>query len=86
MRQTSRLHFVTVSDGAKLVEKIEIPFTQEQMLALRTGFFAFISAFLADDAVFHSAPRPGLLKPALDYAQLARVAEWSKGALAQEDF
>lgn len=51
----------------------------------RPGFLAFIAAFLQEDARFHAVPRPQRLAPAQDYARLARVAEWSKGALVQED-
>lgn len=61
----------------------------EAILALesihRPGFLAFINAYLSLDAVFHAAPRPQRLPPMQDYARLARIAEWSKGTLEQED-
>ncbi len=48
------------------------------------GITNFINAFLADP-VFHAAPRPQILPPSPDYARLERVAEWSKGAIMQEE-
>ncbi|MBI3419144.1 MAG: double-strand break repair protein AddB [Proteobacteria bacterium] len=53
----------------------------------RPGLENFIRAFLNKDGQFLAAPRAYAkwLDPAPDYARLARVAEWSKGALEQEE-
>jgi hypothetical protein len=44
-----------------------------------------VRAFIQKEARYLSAPRPQLLPPSPDYARLARVAEWSKGAIEQNE-
>jgi ATP-dependent helicase/nuclease subunit B len=51
----------------------------------RPGLENFIRAYLGKEARYLAAPRPQLVDPAPDYARLARVAEWSKGAVEQEE-
>lgn len=83
--KTSELNYIKLGDGAALVE--ETAMTTEKLDAALSleGLCSFIAAYLEEGAVFHAAPRPRLLAPHVDYARLARVAEWSKGEIQQED-
>ena len=83
----SLLGYVKISEGEKLLHP-KTPMKLDKDLVVnehQAGLINFIATFLEKDALFHSAPRPSLLEPSPDYARLARVAEWSKGEIAQED-
>lgn len=83
----SLVGYVKISEGEKLLDdKTPLSLAAETVATIHyPGLMNFIAAFLENDALFHSAPRPSLLSPSPDYARLARVAEWSKGEIAQED-
>ena len=85
--QVSLIGYVKISEGEKLLHpKTPLPMGADVVQSIhQPGLMNFIAAFLEKDALFHSAPRPSLLPPSPDYARLARVAEWSKGEIAQED-
>ncbi len=82
----SKIGYVQITEGAKLLDD-QKPFdvNADIIAAHRDGLAAFIEAFLQKHARFHSAPRQNILEPSVDYARLARVAEWSKGEIEQED-
>ncbi|MBY0428537.1 MAG: PD-(D/E)XK nuclease family protein [Alphaproteobacteria bacterium] len=83
----SMIGYVKIGEGEKLLDdKTPLPLAEDIVQAVhQPGLMNFIAAFLEKDALFHSTPRPSLLSPSPDYARLARVAEWSKGEIAQED-
>ncbi len=85
--KTSAVGYVQITEGEKLLHAKRLINLADDAIASihQPGLIDFIRAYLQDGALFHSAPRPGLLEPAPDYARLARVAEWSKGEIAQED-
>ncbi len=85
--KTSLVSYVQITEGEKLLHaKRPITLADDVLETVHhQGLVDFIAAFLKQGALFHSAPRPGLLEPSTDYARLARVAEWSKGEIAQED-
>lgn len=85
--RTSQICYVHISEGDKLLHSAK-PYNlpdDRAVMAHHDGLKAFIGSYLGDGARFHSVPRPSLLKPSMDYARLARVAEWSKGEIEQED-
>lgn len=85
-RGTAGYIYVRISDSKELVEPKEYDMSEEDLMAVHgAGLASFMAAMFGDSAVLHAAPRPFLLPPQQDYARLARVAEWSKGALEQED-
>ncbi len=79
--------YVKISEGEKLLHaKTPYALADNSVETIhQPGLMDFITAYLEKDALFHAAPRPSLLEPSPDYARLARVAEWSKGEIAQED-
>lgn len=85
-RGTQGYIYVRMSDSKELVEPREYTMPDDELMTVHGhGLAAFITAMFDDAAVLHAAPRPFLLPPQQDYARLARVAEWSKGALEQDD-
>jgi ATP-dependent helicase/nuclease subunit B len=86
-KAASDLLHVKIGEAAKLIEISHYVLTQEEVETVhRPGLSQFLEAFSQKTTRFHAAPRASLLAPAPDYARLARVAEWSQGALAQEEF
>lgn len=85
-RDAAELAYIRFDPGKGKVEYMPLSLEADDVEEIhRPGFLNFVAAFLAPGALFHAAPRPQLLGPDGDYARLARVAEWSKGVLAQED-
>jgi ATP-dependent helicase/nuclease subunit B len=85
-KPVSALTYVSVGENKGEVEASKAGVEPQDIRAVHVpGLSAFLQAFMSAAAVFHAAPRPQLIKPAEDYARLARVSEWSKGSLPQED-
>jgi ATP-dependent helicase/nuclease subunit B len=84
---TREIGYIKITEGSELLNAQTTTKLADvnTILAHQQGLLDFIAAYLQDGAQFHSAPRPALLQPSPDYARLARVAEWSKGEIEQED-
>ncbi|MDX1923234.1 MAG: PD-(D/E)XK nuclease family protein [Alphaproteobacteria bacterium] len=82
----SKIGYVRITEGEKLLDsKAPMNLHADAIVLHQNGLTAFIQAFLQKNALFRSAPRQNLLEASPDYARLARVAEWSKGEIEQED-
>lgn len=82
----SKVGYVQITEGNNLLyPKTPLDLNADAIAEHQNGLTAFIEAFLQKNALFHSAPRQNVLEPSPDYARLARVAEWSKGEIEQED-
>jgi ATP-dependent helicase/nuclease subunit B len=85
-QEAKRLAYIGFNQGKGKLEKRELPLPDEGMEKIhKAGLENFVRAFLDKKARYVSAPRPQLLVPSPDYARLARVAEWSKGAIEQDE-
>jgi ATP-dependent helicase/nuclease subunit B len=84
-----QLFYVNISENQDLVKPTAIKdIAPQDMDEIHwPGLLRFIAAFLDKDARFIAVPRPSLSQTAVEaaYGRLARVAEWSRGALEQED-
>lgn len=74
-----------MGDGRADIKTKPISRAEAGLEETRAGLTAFVAAFLDEAALFHAAPRPQLLPASADYGRLARLAEWSKGALYQAE-
>jgi ATP-dependent helicase/nuclease subunit B len=86
LQETRRLSYVAFDQGKGAVKERALSLEADEIEEKhKTGFEDFVRAFLQKEARYLSAPRPQLLPPSPDYARLARVAEWSKGAIEQDE-
>jgi len=85
--KTSKVGYIDIGEGDKLLnDKKPIALSEGEIETVhQPGLMDFINTYLEEGTLYHSVPRPTLLTPAQDYARLARVAEWSKGEIEQED-
>jgi ATP-dependent helicase/nuclease subunit B len=85
-QETKRLSYVAFDQGKGVVKERVLSLEANELEEKhKPGFENFVRAFIQKEARYLSAPRPQLLPPSPDYARLARVAEWSKGAIEQDE-
>lgn len=83
-RAIAEVGFLRIKEDNSSIAAKPLIFAPDSLAMHADAFENFIAAFFEEGALFHAAPRPQLLAPSRDYARLARVSEWSKGALMQE--